>query len=159
MDFFSLDQKEILPIPEIKDQTLPGIISNPMMEGPVLGPSKPTEEEYIAFNNDMATNLDETAIQVLAGSTAKRKRVAAEIVELNESDIRLDNQEWYQQALLHGTGDEDATTLVEVPGGVLKRKHQITYLAQQAKANEQQLKNLWAQNRASRQQTQSKYGF
>uniref|UniRef100_A0A2R5LNN9 Putative mitotic checkpoint protein prcc n=1 Tax=Ornithodoros turicata TaxID=34597 RepID=A0A2R5LNN9_9ACAR len=40
-----------------------------------------------------------------------------------------------------------------------RRKHQITYLAQQAKEREQELKNMWAQNRMTRKQTQAKYGF
>jgi len=42
---------------------------------------------------------------------------------------------------------------------MVKRKHQITYLAHEAKAREQELQNQWAQNRMSRRQTQSKYGF
>lgn len=84
---------------------------------------------------------------------------SAQILDLHEHDIKPDNKEWYQNALLQGTGPEEQEAVKAVPGGILKRKHQITYLAQQAKANEQQLKNLWAQNRATRQQTQSKYGF
>lgn len=40
-----------------------------------------------------------------------------------------------------------------------KRKHQITYLAFEAKAREQELKNQWAQNRANKMATKNKYGF
>lgn len=47
----------------------------------------------------------------------------------------------------------------EGPSTQEKRKHQITYLAFQAKERELELKNAWAANRVTRQQTQSKYGF
>jgi len=40
-----------------------------------------------------------------------------------------------------------------------KKKHQITYLAFEAKAREQELQAQWAQNRATKRQTQMKYGF
>ncbi len=40
-----------------------------------------------------------------------------------------------------------------------KRKHQITYLAVEAKAREQELQQQWAANRANRRQTKMKYGF
>lgn len=45
------------------------------------------------------------------------------------------------------------------PSNQQKRKHQITYLAFQAKERELDLKNQWAENRQTRRQTQSKYGF
>ncbi|XP_067931124.1 proline-rich protein PRCC-like [Watersipora subatra] len=45
------------------------------------------------------------------------------------------------------------------PSGQQKRKHQITYLAFQAKERELELKNTWAANRSTKQQTQAKYGF
>ena len=41
----------------------------------------------------------------------------------------------------------------------MKKKHQITYLAAEAKAREEELQNQWAQNRNARRQTQNKYGF
>ena len=45
------------------------------------------------------------------------------------------------------------------PSGQQKRKHQITYLAHRAKEQEFELKNQWAQNKMTKNQTQSKYGF
>ncbi|XP_061164287.1 proline-rich protein PRCC-like [Saccostrea echinata] len=47
----------------------------------------------------------------------------------------------------------------EGPTSNQKRKHQITYLAHQAKEREIELKNEWSQNRLTRRQTQAKYGF
>jgi proline-rich protein PRCC len=40
-----------------------------------------------------------------------------------------------------------------------RRRHQITYLANQAKAREVELKNFWAESAAARRQTKMKYGF
>lgn len=45
------------------------------------------------------------------------------------------------------------------PTSQQKRKHQITYLAHQAKERELELKNQWSQNRMTKRQTQAKYGF
>ncbi|VDP05952.1 unnamed protein product, partial [Soboliphyme baturini] len=59
-------------------------------------------------------------------------------------------------AMLNAAKKED--TKVN-PGGVAKRKHQITYLAFLAKEREEQLQNQWAQNRHTRKQSRMKYGF
>jgi len=55
---------------------------------------------------------------------------------------------------IHAAQDSTA-----VPGGVAKRKHQITYLVAKAKADELTLKNMWSQNKLTKRQTQAKYGF
>ncbi|XP_038072887.1 proline-rich protein PRCC-like isoform X2 [Patiria miniata] len=47
----------------------------------------------------------------------------------------------------------------QLPSGQQRRKHQITYLAHQAKERELELKNQWANNRQTRKDTQMKYGF
>jgi proline-rich protein PRCC len=45
------------------------------------------------------------------------------------------------------------------PTSQQRRKHQITFLAHQAKEREFQLKNQWAENKFAKRQAQSKYGF
>ncbi|WAR00245.1 PRCC-like protein [Mya arenaria] len=45
------------------------------------------------------------------------------------------------------------------PSSQQRRKHQIGYLAFQAKERELELKNQWSQNKMTRKQTQAKYGF
>lgn len=47
----------------------------------------------------------------------------------------------------------------EQPSAIRKRKNHISYLAYEAKKNEEKLKNQWALNRMTRKQTQAKYGF
>lgn len=46
-----------------------------------------------------------------------------------------------------------------MPSGQAKRKHQITYLAYQAKQNEIKLKNEWSKNRETKALAKSRYGF
>ncbi|CAH1254435.1 PRCC [Branchiostoma lanceolatum] len=47
----------------------------------------------------------------------------------------------------------------KLPSRQQRNKHQITYLAFQAKERELELKNQWSQNRMTKRQTQAKYGF
>lgn len=51
-------------------------------------------------------------------------------------------------------------TEIETPvNNTCKRKHHITYLAQQAKINEERFKQEWSQCKYKRQLTRLKYGF
>ena len=43
--------------------------------------------------------------------------------------------------------------------GTERRKHQITYLAAEAQAREQELKAKWAQSAAARRAAKQRYGF
>uniref|UniRef100_T1JFS4 Proline-rich protein PRCC n=1 Tax=Strigamia maritima TaxID=126957 RepID=T1JFS4_STRMM len=61
--------------------------------------------------------------------------------------------------LTHEAGYETDKPKGPAPSAQQRRKHQITYLAFQAKERELELKNQWAENRLTRKQTQSKYGF
>lgn len=45
------------------------------------------------------------------------------------------------------------------PSSTARRKHQITYLAVQAKAREVELKNEWARSRQTKTMSRAKYGF
>ena len=46
-----------------------------------------------------------------------------------------------------------------MPSQTEKRKHQITYLAYQAKEREHELQMSWAAGAAARSQAKSRYGF
>ncbi|KAI4466256.1 proline-rich protein prcc [Holotrichia oblita] len=74
------------------------------------------------------------------------------------NEILCDKKIWMTKSL---TDPEMAPKFVvkDPVNDTCKRKHHITYLAQQAKANEQELQNQWAQSRFTRQKTQAKYGF
>ena len=83
-----------------------------------------------------------------------------DIIDVNADDQVGSSQEWktnYQK--------EDADYKPQskkkgnLPSSQQRRKHQITYLAFQAKEKEWELRNQWSANRQTRRQTQSKYGF
>lgn len=84
--------------------------------------------------------------------------------EINIIDVCADNQIDKSQILIRGLTEQPTYSSHKDTSDFNtsqqhRRKHQITYLAQQAKAREQDLKNTWAQNRMTRRQTQAKYGF
>ncbi|XP_077279019.1 uncharacterized protein LOC143906447 [Temnothorax americanus] len=126
-----------------------------------VGPKLPVPEQE--YNVDVEGNVafDEKAIEYLCGRRGiKRKEIdEADIIEINGEDIKPDEREWLVKALT----EETVHRPVSMQGGGVnsqsKKKHQITYLAHQAKAMELELKNQWSQNRMARKQTKSKYGF
>lgn len=113
------------------------------------------------------------------------KKEDVKIIDINADDLRPDNTEWLRNITDEVSESNNAkeyrkmcfrrkcTEILflaflqsQAPvrkskglGGMVKRKHQITYLAFEAKAREQELKNQWAQNRANKMATKNKYGF
>lgn len=117
------------------------------------------EDQEAAESAAAAALIDEQAITALCGSRAKRARKD----EINIIDVSGDHlvnrDEWIRNQLTAATEYQPRGLVDEEPGAGTKRKHQITYLAHQAKANEQELQAMWATNRHTRRQTQNKYGF
>lgn len=128
-----------------------------------VGPKLPVPEQEYNIDTEGNVAFDEKAIEYLCGKRGvKRKNKEideANIIEISGEDIKPDEREWLVKALT----EEPVARPVSMQGGGVnsqsKKKHQITYLAHQAKAMEMELKNQWAQNRMTRKQTQSKYGF
>lgn len=113
--------------------------------------------------------MDRQAMEALCGSRqAKRARHAfggkaademSNIIEISGDQVLPDRDEWMRSQLT-GTTEYQQRGLVDGdPGAGTKRKHQITYLAHQAKVNEQELQAMWSANRHAKRQTQNKYGF
>lgn len=90
-------------------------------------------------------------------NTMKKNQVI-NIVDKTEEHVAINNNILIIKAV---TDPEQAPRSVneEPVNSVSRRKHHITYLAQKAKAQEQDLQNQWAQSRFNRQQTRAKYGF
>lgn len=107
-----------------------------------------------------------------------------EVINVNMNQVMEESQQWLQKNLTEEYAESKNISSDINITGQSKRKHQITYLAQQvmyiftyyfiksiklifntiykyvqAKANELKLKNMWAENRLTRKQTQAKYGF
>lgn len=126
-----------------------------------VGPKLPVPEQE--YNVDMQGNVvfDEKAIEYLCGKRGiKRKELKeADVIEINGEDIKPDQREWLVKALTEEPVQRPVSMQSCGINSQSKKKHQITYLAHQAKAMELELKNQWSQNRMARKQTKSKYGF
>ncbi|XP_012217660.2 proline-rich protein PRCC [Linepithema humile] len=128
-----------------------------------VGPKLPVPEQE--YNVDMEGNVafDEKAIEYLCGKRGiKRKDTEideANIIEINGEDIKPDEREWLVKALTEEPVQRPISMQSCGINSQSKKKHQITYLAHQAKAMELELKNQWSQNKMTRKQTKSKYGF
>lgn len=127
-----------------------------------VGPKLPVPEQE--YNVDAGGNVafDDKAIEYLCGKRGvKRKNQIVnenEIIDINGEDIKPDEREWLVKALT----EEPVRRPVSIgsgPSSQSKKKHQITYLAHQAKAMEIELQNQWASSNLARKQTRSKYGF
>jgi len=124
------------------------VIENRSME-PVVDAAPVTEEPY--------SGLDNEAFKKLVGSGAL-KRHNVKLIDINEEDVVAGQDIWMTKAIT----DPEQKPPVEVEEPInhtAKKKHHITYLAQQAKANEQELQTQWSANKYTRKQTQAKYGF
>lgn len=123
---------------------------------PDVGPSRPVYPvNAYPDADDLMANTD--ALERLAGKHALKHAEGIDVVDVNAKALQADPREWMVKALT----EEDA----DKPGprnnikGQTKRKHQITYLAAQAKENEHKLKAQWANSAANKRAAGAKYGF
>ncbi|XP_034658702.1 proline-rich protein PRCC [Drosophila subobscura] len=107
--------------------------------------------------------LDPAAMDALVGKNAKRRRKETkdiQVIDISGSQVLPDREEWMRTCLASSTTFQPTGVLTdEEPVAGTRRKHQITYLAHKAKANEAELQAMWSANRQTRRATQSKYGF
>lgn len=105
-----------------------------------------------------AAGIDEAAIMRLAGKRGRADVI--NFIDVNADDALLTKQEWMTKALSEEKPQHGFSRKREgLPTQKQKQKHQITYLAHQAKERELDLKNTWALNRMTKMQSQAKYGF
>ncbi|XP_071440624.1 proline-rich protein PRCC [Hetaerina americana] len=131
----------------------------------VLSPQKTAEHADAtalpeASNEENDLQLDDDAIHRLCGRRGRDEIIDAQVIDVCGETHLPDPKEWLtkqfteeQETRSHSHRKRDGPTTQQ------RRKHQITYLAFQAKERELELKNQWAQNKMSRKQTQAKYGF
>jgi len=188
-NFFSLDSAESLPSikvplvpaakkfqvshPDPEDAPLafqakstsplsPSTSSETPGYGQMYNLAEMSEQDMALYDEEQrASNL-----QKLAGSQGVRGK---ELDDLDIVDVCADDAlggtNEIQENLLRELSAKDTQSYRpqpkkgEGPSSLSKRKHQITYLAFQAKEREQLLKNQWAQSAQTRRQTQAKYGF
>ncbi|XP_068626384.1 proline-rich protein PRCC [Battus philenor] len=142
---------------ESHSQSEPSITEEDAMETETASSSN---NESIEIPDDNVV-LDEEAILKLVGARGKRKREEIQIVNFNQQEVLAEARQLLLKGLMEDTSKRVSASKKRgnEPTHLQKRKHQITYLAHQAKANEVELQNKWANNRMSKRQTQSKYGF
>jgi len=105
---------------------------------------------------------EEQQMNLLEGTTEEeipsefRDINTAEIIDVNQS--MPSTEDWALKHLDYSCDKPTASTKYS-GGGQSKKKHQITYLAWQAKEKEAELQNNWANNKVNRHATQNKYGF
>ncbi|XP_060518053.1 uncharacterized protein LOC132696926 [Cylas formicarius] len=107
--------------------------------------------------NNPLDALDNKAFKELVGKT-KRPMGNIKLIDINEEEILPDKELWMTKSLT----DPEMSPKAQVGDAVdptKRRKHHITYLAQQAKANEQELKSAWAAGKNNRIMSRAKYGF
>ncbi|RZB62194.1 PRCC domain containing protein [Asbolus verrucosus] len=100
--------------------------------------------------------LDNAAFKELVGKS--KRPVNIKLIDINEEEILPDKNLWLTKSLTDP--DSAPKAVIENPvDPTRKKKHHITYLAEQAKVNEQELQSQWSANKYTRNQTRAKYGF
>ncbi|ALC43746.1 CG17249 [Drosophila busckii] len=177
-DFFSLHSKQKLP--EVSSNEISALVAKraaKMVEASnkflaEASEREAAEAEAIQMQEDEIRQaqkryhdqqLNSEAMDALVGKNAKRRRKEAQemqVIDISGTQVMPDREEWMRTALASTTAYQATGVLTdEEPVAGTRRKHQITYLAHKAKANEAELQAMWSANRQTRRATQSKYGF
>lgn len=175
-DFFSLNTETKLP--EVSVAEINAMVAKKTNRMAEFSKSLHNQQQHTAaeFNEYVqpaiavssssvaSTDRDEINIEALIGARAAKRSRKDDIqfIDIRQDQVASTNDEWMRNRLQSETEFQPTGRLVtagDQPGAGTKKKHQITYLAYQAKANEAELQAMWATNRQSRRQTQSKYGF
>jgi len=124
--------------------------------GPAVAPYPPPPPTYPDPSNSLID--DQEAINRLAGKANKMKEFKEDlnIIDINEDDMKGDPREWLTKAM---TEEKAPRPSGKGPKGLAKTRHQITYLAHQAKERDWELKQEWATARENRNASRNKYGF
>ncbi|CAG7689972.1 unnamed protein product [Allacma fusca] len=125
---------------------------------PPVSPTLQVEQEETpgpSYDNYSDSSNAESVMQFIPQGK-KSKKETINFIDVSADDLRPDSQEWVKNITAEDPAPRRSR---DAPGGLTKRKHQITYLAFEAKEREQSLKAQWAQNRHNKRMTQSKYGF
>ncbi|XP_017128023.1 proline-rich protein PRCC [Drosophila elegans] len=177
-DFFSLNSEQKLP--EVSSNEISALVAKraaKMVEASSkyleeIAEKEAAEAEAARLEEEQTQQaqkryheqqLNPEAMDALVGKNAKRRRKEAkemQVIDIVGSQVLPDREEWMRTALASSTTFQPTGVLTdEEPVAGTRRKHQITYLAHKAKANEAELQAMWSANRQTRRATQSKYGF
>lgn len=169
-DFFSFNNNDKLP--EVSASEISAMVaakaakmaefSNKLEQPePSTAAQGAVNQENYETQSTSQTSRNEADIEALCGTRAAKRARKGEInfIDISQEEVVPRREDWLRNHLQASTEYQPRGCLVDDPGAGTRKKHQITYLAYQAKANEQELQAMWAANRHTRRQTQSKYGF
>jgi len=126
--------------------------------GPAVAPYPPPAPTYTEARDSLIDN--DEALTRLAGKASKMREFKDElkgsIIDVSEDDMKGDPREWLTKAM---TEERAPMPSGKGPKGLAKSRHQITYLAHQAKERDWELKQEWATARENRTASRNKYGF
>jgi len=118
---------------------------------PPPAPSMPQQGQFVESDD---------AILRLAGKQNKLREMKEDpnmkIIDINEGDMRGDPRVWLTKAM---TEEQAPRPTGKGPKGLAKSRHQITYLAHQAKERDWELRQEWATARENKRASANKYGF
>lgn len=118
---------------------------------------EPNETSLSVPEHNWTMDAVENSQDMLRLQGKRNRNEEINFIDFHEEDALRGGKEMLLKTISEEKGLD--RTRVDVPGGMMKKKHQLPFLIQQAKAREVELKNSWAQNRQTKQQTQSKYGW
>jgi len=119
-----------------------------------------TEEDSSGYQGDHQVQqlLQDDDFLQMSGMNKKRKHEDIHIIDFHADD-HLNPADLIKNITQESSMKSHSKKRSDLPSAQQRRKHQITYLAHQAKEQEFELKNAWATNRQTKRETQSKYGF
>lgn len=168
------DDDEDIQLPQIEKEILPTPFASsaaPVFDArPVYGPSKPEVIPDAILTDSLYSPLDQSLPKLDPNKDITYKKFIASKFgeEASANDIKFvdfdmskhlsQNTDWLKNITIEKE-DRDEEDEGNAPNSTARRKNQITFLAYQAKKRETELKNQWAANRQSKNQTRAKYGF
>uniref|UniRef100_U5ERC1 Putative mitotic checkpoint protein prcc n=1 Tax=Corethrella appendiculata TaxID=1370023 RepID=U5ERC1_9DIPT len=171
-DFFSFNQNND-KLPEISTNEINAMVAKKQAKiletANILEKSEPPiSDEQINFQQPSSSYVnqrkrdqpDDAIRSLIGGNKAKRSKIDhVNFIDISANDI-IPTREEYERKVLKGQTEYVATgNLTGDWTCTSKRKSHVTHLAAKAIANESELEAMWASNRHSRRETQSKYGF
>jgi len=112
---------------------------------------------YNQPNQDLP--IAKEALTSLQGKGKRRHTEDINIIDINADNLQRTNKDYLLNLSKQSGYKPDPKSKDDQPSHKQKRKHQITYLAFQAKERELELQQSWSESRSMKQQTQSRYGF
>ncbi|EDO32056.1 predicted protein [Nematostella vectensis] len=101
--------------------------------------------------------LDMEQLRKLQGKKNRKEQI--NIIDITAADQTKDVELMLTKMSSEEVAHRPSKKKGNMPTSQQRRKHQITYLAFQAKEKEFELRQQWSANRQTKRQTQSKYGF